>query len=64
MKPIPITIRGVTYPSKSAAARALSVRWGLLWRAEREGWLHTLGLGKQLGRRGRLWLDDQIRRTA
>jgi hypothetical protein len=50
-----ITIRGVTYPSKSAAARALSVRKSLVWRAECEGWVENLGLGKQLDRTGRLW---------
>ena len=46
---VPVTIRGVTYPSFSAAARALNVAPQTVRQAKARGTLHRVGLG-QLGK--------------
>lgn len=40
-----ITIRGVTYPSRQAAASALGVHRTTIQHAIRENMLHTVGMG-------------------
>jgi molybdenum-dependent DNA-binding transcriptional regulator ModE len=53
----PITIRGVEYPSRAAAARALGITYESLRRAMQEDRLDTVGLkprGKNHGRRVRV----------
>lgn len=53
----PITIRGVDYPSKAAAARALGITYESLRKAIVDGRLETVGLnpkGKNHGRRVRI----------
>ena len=51
--PIPITIRGVTYPSRAEAAKALGITYEALRRAINANKLDTVGLnprGKNHGR--------------
>jgi hypothetical protein len=43
--PVPVTIRGVTYPSQSAAAEALGLHPSLISRAYRRGTLDQVGAG-------------------
>jgi hypothetical protein len=43
---IPVTIRGITYPSRGAAARALGVTRGAIFAANKFGWLDHVGLGR------------------
>lgn len=53
----PITIRGVDYPSKAAAAKALGITYESLRKAIVDGRLETVGLnpkGKNHGRRVRI----------
>jgi len=53
----PITIRGVDYPSKAAAAKALGITYESLRKAIVDGRLETVGLnprGKKHGRRVRI----------
>jgi len=52
--PIPITIRGVTYPSRAEAAKALGITYEALRRAINANKLDTVGLnprGKNHGRK-------------
>lgn len=42
--PRPVTIRGVRYPSMSAAARALGVGNSAIWGCAKRGTLETVGL--------------------
>lgn len=41
----PVTIRGVTYESGRAAAKALGVHPGVVSQARKHGWLDGVGLG-------------------
>lgn len=50
MNPVPVTIRGVTYPSIGAAARALGVGRTAVQHAIRLGRLDRVGLGPARGR--------------
>lgn len=47
-KPTPITIRGVTYPSQSAAARALDISQSNLTAMLRAGTIDNAGKGRNL----------------
>lgn len=45
----PTTIRGVTYPSRWQAAKALGVRPQNVYTAARDGWLDRIGARKENG---------------
>lgn len=47
--PVPTLIRGVLYPSMSAAARALGVVTCTVSQAMDDGWLDRVGLGRPRG---------------
>jgi len=51
MKPEPVTIRGVTYPSVGAAARAFDCHRANITHAKRLGYLDRVGLGPSKDRR-------------
>ena len=53
--PVPVTIRGVAYPSQSAAARALGVTPTTVWKALESGRLDTVGVRDWKCLRGRPW---------
>lgn len=42
-RPVPITIRGVSYPSLSAASKALGVTATSIWEARKRGTLENVG---------------------
>lgn len=50
--PIPCRIRGVLYPSMTAAARALGITLGAIWFAVENGREETVGLGARGGHPG------------
>lgn len=49
---VAVTIRGVTYPSMSAAARALGVTVQAVWDAVERGNTDGVGLGRNWWRKG------------
>lgn len=54
----PTTIRGVTYPSRWAAAKALNCTPSNIYKAAQEGWLDRVGV------KTRTWKIDVLRRDA
>lgn len=56
-----VTIRGTTYPSRTAAAKALGVTPSAVSQAEKYGWLDHVGLARR--KRGMPW-DKVVLRTA
>lgn len=48
-----VTIRGTTYPSRTAAAKALGVTPSAVSQAEKYGWLDHVGLARR--KRGMPW---------
>lgn len=57
--PHPVTIRGVTYPSQTAAAKALGVSTSRISNAKREGTLDLVGLRKAAGEAARGYRRDE-----
>jgi hypothetical protein len=54
----PTTIRGVTYPSRWAAAKALNCTPSNVYKAAQEGWLDRVGA------RPHRWREEMVKREA